>query len=424
MKALTGGRLYYGWYVVGITMAGGFLAAGTSQLFMGVMLKPITEDLGVSRTAAAGAMTLATLAAGFLSPLTGWLTDRYGPRLLAPSAALVIVGAYLMLASVSELWHFYLAYLLGRGIAATSIGGVMSLTVATNWFRRRRGRALGLVSMAVPLGGSALALVGQLIIEVQGWRTVFVTFACLLLVLYVVPAALIIRRRPEDLGLLPDGDPADDERQPDGKARAQEVSWTFGEAIRTRALWFLVAGLSIGTLANAAVGFHQVAYFTDRGISPALAASVLSIYGFSGAFSNAMWGWLVEHMSERLLAVAAMLLSAAAVAFLLSVSTPLQAVIFAIIFGLTARGEGSLVMMIIAQYYGRDSYGRISGIMTPFSMAGLGFGPLLASISYDATGSYDGAFVLFACSYFIAAALLWLARRPARQEAAPELMPA
>ena len=412
MKQLLATRLYYGWYVIGVTMMGGFLAAGVSQLFMGVMLKPMTEDLGWSRTETAGAITLGTFAAGGLSPVVGWLVDRHGPRLLAPTGALLVVCAYIVLANLTEIWHFYLAYLLGRGVAASTIGGVVSMTVAANWFRRKRGRALGFTAMAVPLGGAVLALLGQLIIELQGWRAVFATFAVLLAVLYVVPALLIIRRRPEDLGLLPDGETA---RQADDREKEEprpERSWTLKEATRTKALWLLIVGLTVGTLANSAVGFHQVAYYTDQGISPALAATLLSVYAFSGAFANGMWGWMIERFSERGLVVTATALCSFAVLFLLMVNTTPEAIVFAIIFGLAGRGESSLIMMMIAQYYGRDSYGTISGFITPFQMIGLGLGPLLGSISYDAAGSYTGAFGALAGAYLVAAVFLFLARKP------------
>lgn len=422
MKQLLRTRIYYGWYVIGISMVGGFLAAGTSQLFMGMMLKPMTEDLGWSRTETAGAITLGTFAAGALSPLVGWLVDKHGPRLIAPAGALLIVCAYLAMSNLTQIWQFYIAYFVGRGIAASTIGGVVSMTIAANWFRRKRGRALGFSAMAVPLGGAVLALVGQLIIELQGWRTVFVTFAGLLAVFYVVPALLIIRRRPEDIGLLPDGDSPEDVAEGTKQERKPERSWTLKEATRTRTLWLLIVGLTVGTLANSAVGFHQVAYYTDQGISSTVAATMLSVYAFSGAFANGMWGWLVERYSERMLVVGATALCSFGVLFLLTVNTTPEAIVFAIIFGCAGRGESSLIMMMLAQYYGRDSYGTISGFITPFQMVGLGLGPLLGSISYDAAGSYSGAFVALSGAYAVAAVFLFLARKPVpKDEPAPLL---
>jgi MFS family permease len=408
------GRIFYGWYILAVTMVGGFLAAGTSQLFMGIMLKPMTEDLGWSRTATSGAITLGTFAGGLLSPAAGYLTDRHRPRILAPAGALLVVSAYFLLSNVNALWQFYVAYIIGRGFASAVLGGTVPMTLAANWFRRYRGRAMGLVSMALPLGGSVLTIVGQLIIESHGWRTAFTVFGVALLVLYFVPALLIIRRRPEDLGLLPDGAAAPNGgAEPAIIASGPEASWTLRQAVRTRALWLLIAGLWLGILGNGAISFHLVAYYSDQGISATVAATAISAYGFSGALANGLWGFLVERFSERLLAVIAMSTSALLLLFLLTVSSPAQAFIFALAFGLAARGESSLIMMMVAQYYGRASYGTINGFITPFQMLGLGLGPLVASVFYDVTGSYESAFFVFAAFFGLSALSLGLARQPA-----------
>ena len=406
------GRIFYGWYVVGIVMVGGFLAAGCSQLFMGVMLKPMSEDLGWTRTETSGAITLGTFAGGLLAPGMGWLTDRYGPRLLAPFCALVVVAMYFILSNVSSLVVFYVAYILARGLSNSALSGVVPLTLATNWFRRYRGRAMGLVSMSLPLGGSVLVLVGQLVIEAQGWRIVFAIFGMALLVLYIGPALFIIRRRPEDIGLLPDGATQLSQDDASMKGYQPEISWSLKQAVRTTTLWLLIAGLFFGLLANGAIGYHLVAYYSDKGISATTAATALSLYGFTGALANALWGVLVERISERALAVFAMLLSSAAVLFLLTVEATPAAFAFALVFGLAARGESSLIMIMVAQYYGRASYGTINGFITPFQMLGLGLGPLVASISYDLSGSYDNAFFLFAAFFGLSAVALFMARRP------------
>src|SRR4029453_16831674 len=130
-----------------------------------------------------------------------------------------------------------------------------------------------------------------------------------------------------------------------------------------------------------------------------VAATALSAYGLAGAIANGVWGFLVERVSERLLAVIAMSISGLCVLFLLTVHSTPEAFMFAIAFGLAARGESSLVMMMVAQYYGRASYGTINGFITPFQMLGLGLGPLVASIFYDISGSYQIAFFVFAAFF-------------------------
>lgn len=398
-------------------MIGAFLCGGmTSQVFFSVILKPLTTDLGWSRTEVTGAITLGTLSAGLMAPLAGSLADRFGPRYLAPAGALIVALALIALSRLQTLLVFYVAFIVARSVSSSTVTGVMSQTLAANWFRRMRGRAFGMLAMAVPLGGSVGALAAQPIIDGPGWRTVFVVFPSLLLILFVVPSLIVYRRRPEDMGLLPDGDQRDAPGAPRQRSRTPEISWTLREAVHTRALWLLVTGMFIGTLANGAVSFHLVSYYTDKGISTALAASAISLYAFCGAIANFVWGFLVERMSERLLLAAAMILSGASLVLMLPVQSAALALVVAGLYGLAARGEGTLVNTVLAQYYGRESYGRISGLVSPFNFVALGLGPLIASVSFDATGSYTTAFGLFSGTYIASAFLLWLARKPSRPD--------
>ena len=271
---------FYGWILVGMAMVAGFLGAASSQLFMGIMLKPVSEEMAWSRSVTSGAITAGTLTGGFLSPITGFLVDRYGARLLMPIGAAAVSLAFLGLANLNSLVMFYVAYIAARGLTTMCLGGVVPLTTMANWFYHKRGRAMGLVAMSLPLGGSILALAGQQIMAVGTWRTVFVVFAILMATVVIAPSAFLMRRRPEDVGLLPDGassstasDASQDTR---GEPARLEYSFTLKEALRTSTLWLLVTSMVLDTMANGAVGFHQVAYYSDIGISPAVAAAAFA----------------------------------------------------------------------------------------------------------------------------------------------------
>jgi MFS family permease len=408
-------KIFYGWYILAIGMIGAFMAAGTSQLFMSLMLKPLTSEFGWSRTAATGAITTGTIIAGLLSLPFGKLVDRYGPRWLTSLGALVIVGAYVAITKFVSLWQFYLVFVIARVVSTNTISNIAPKTAAVNWFRRFRGRAMGLLSMATPLGVAILAMIAQFIMENHNWRTVFMVFAIAMIFLQVLPAALVLRRRPEDIGLVPDGIASDRVKtgQPDQTLDKEEVAWTLSEAVRTPSLWLLIAAITVALLVNSGIGFHLVAYYTDIGIAPSVAAGALSIYALTGALGNVIWGFLSEKLPERLLASAVMILTAVSILVLQSVKTNTGAIIFAILFGLTSRGEGTLVNIILAQYFGRSSYGAISGFVFPFNMLGLGIGPLVSSVSFDLTGSYYAVFKVFVVGSILSAILLWLAKKPA-----------
>jgi MFS family permease len=407
-------RIFYGWYVLGVAMLAAFLAAGISQLFMSIMLKPITDEFGWSRTATTGAITLGTILAGLAAPLFGHLADRYGPRGLMTLGALLLGAAYWALGHVGALWQFYVVYVAARGLITPMLMGVVPMTAATNWFRRMRGRALGFVAMAAPLGGAVLAFGGELIIESASWQTVFVVFAALTLGLLVVPCAVLLRRTPEEMGLLPDGTPSAPtvgEVVP-AAVPAPEPSWTLSEAVRTPALWLITASGVVGNMANTAVGFHLVPYYTDVGLPATQAVAALSVYAFAGAIASGLWGWFTERLSERTMGVAVSLLSAGAIVYLLWVRDLVGALTFAVLFGVTSRAGSTLTNIILAQYFGRQSYGTISGAVHPFLMVGLGLGPTIGALCYDLTGSYTAEFVAFAAASVLTAGLLWLARHP------------
>ncbi len=406
-------RIFYGWYILAIGMIGAFLSASTSQLFMSLMLKPLTEEFGWSRTAATGAITVGSIMAGLLSLPCGRLADRYGPRLMTSAGAIVTAGMMFLITKFTSLWEFYVVFVIARIVSTNALSNTAPRTAAVNWFRRFRGRALGMLSMATPLGSSVLVIVAQWIMANSGWRAVFLVFALAIVFLQALPAAFILRRMPEDCGLLPDGDCA-----PETSASSvndppkEEFSWTLSEAMRTPAMWFLIAASIVALTVNAGVGFHMVAYYTDVGIAAASAVAALSVYAFTGATANALWGFLSEKISERVLAAVVMILTALTIVYLQSVRTATGALIFAVIFGMTSRGEGTLINIIIAQYYGRNSFGAISGFVSPFNMIGLGIGPIIASVAFDLTGSYQGVFYVFAVVSLLSAALLWMAKKP------------
>ncbi len=407
-------KIFYGWYILSIGVVGAFLAAGSSQLFMSIMLKPLTEEFGWSRTAATGAITTGTIIAGLLSLPFGRLADRYGPRLLSSIGAVVTAGVYVALTKFTNLWQFYVVFVIGRAISSNTLASIAPQTAAVNWFRRFRGRALGLIAMATPLGSSLLAIIAQLIMVNHGWRTVFVVLAFAMIFLQAIPAPLVLRRRPEDLGLVPDGNHRACETPPSSEQTPVEAEfgWSLSEAIRTLTLWLIITSIVIALTVNAGVGFHLVAYYTDAGIDATVAVGAMSLYAFTGALASLIWGFLTEKFSERLLASGVLLLSAGANLYLLLGTTITGAFIFAVLFGFTSRGEGTLINIILAQYYGRSSYGAISGFVYPFYMLALGFGPLISSLSFDLTGSYHAVFSFFIAVSIIASFLIWLAKKP------------
>lgn len=412
---------FYGWIIVAITMVAGVLAAGVSNITMAVVLKPISDDLGWSRSLTAAAVTMGAVLGGLLSPLFGPLADRLGPRFLLPLGG-ALVGLLAFGVSVStEPWQFYATFVPARALTEFLLCGMISFTAVTNWFYLKRPRAMGLVAMATPLGSAALSLVYQFFVTHYGWRSAFLALGVALWVLVVIPGAVLLRRQPEDLGLYPDGiaPSADALEAASTKMKsndaASEQSWSRPEAMRTSALWLLVASTFLAAIGTGGTAFHTAAYFTDVKIAPAVAAGAVSVMALSGAFGNGLWGALAERISPRGLNVATMLVAAATVAFLTQVTAPIAAFVFALLFGLNARGAAVLTQVLISRYFGRRSFGAISSVLDPFHKGGLGLGALFAGIAFDFTGNYQAIFTIFGASYVVSALLIFLVGRPERR---------
>jgi MFS family permease len=412
-------RIFYGWYIIGLSGASAIFAGTTSQAFFGVFLKPIEDDTGWSRASIAGAVTIATFVGGGIAFFIGRLADRYGPRVLMTIGVVTYAVGYGSMLFVTQIWQLYIAYFLARMASLQFLAGVVPRTTAVNWFRRMRGRALGFQTMAMPLGGAILASVaGALIATGMSWRAVLAVFGVSALALLAVPMPLIMRRQPEDLGLLPDGDPvviSTDDASVQARYRGEEVSWTLKESLHTRAMWLIVWGSLLQTLASGGIAFHMTAHFQESGLSTQIAAAGASAFLLGGALSSTLWGFLTERYDERVLVVTASAFAMVLAFYGSTVSDPVSVIVFAALYGAMTRGEGALVMMMLAAYYGRRFYGAISGFGNTFTMMGLGIGPYLYAQIYDARGAYEIIFYTSGGLMAAATLLMWLAKRPTQK---------
>lgn len=407
---------FYGWVIVVVVVLAGVLAAGVSNITMAVVLKPISEDLGWTRSFTAAAVTLGALIGGVLSPFFGPLADRLGPRLLLPAGGALVGLLAVGVSLSSEPWQFYATFVPARALTEFLLCGMIAFTAVANWFYSKRPMVMGLVAMATPLGSAVLSLVYQFCVTHYGWRSAFFALGLALWALVVIPGLIFLRRQPEDLGLLPDGapplvKPLEHEGAVDSQVDV-EYSWSRGDAARTGTLWLLVASAFLSAIGTGGVAFHMAAYLTDGALAPGLAASVVSTMALSGAFGNGTWGALAERFHPRHLSVATMLLAAASVALLMRVDSAATAYLFALLFGANARGAAVLTQVLIARYFGRRSFGAISSILDPFHKGGLGLGALFAGIAFDQFGNYEVIFTAFLASYLVSAILIFLARKP------------
>jgi MFS family permease len=367
---------------------------------------------------------------GVVAPVAGRLADRYGPRWLMPIGTILLGLCLYALGGVTTVWQFFVLAVLGRAISQPLLIGIVPRTLAVNFFLERRNLALAFIGIFRPVNAAINIQAISIIAVNQGWRTAFRYLGILSFIL-TIPLALVIRRRPEEIGLLPDGarvreEPSALPGQPQpgtGVATAarpanlgnepQEHPWSAREALRTRAYWLVATTAFLGTTANTTIGFNIVPYLVEEaGITTTQAAGVLSL-GTVLSLGNLGWGYLADRITPRWCVLAAMVTSAASVLFLFQVNSVLSAYIFGIVWGLSSGTSGVLISMIVAQYFGRTNYGSIGGTLRPFEAGGLGLGQSLGAVIYDIAGSYSLLVWTALCAHLLGGMFIILARAPA-----------
>lgn len=410
-------RLFYGWVIVGTAVLVSFGQTTFFNPIFSVFFTPLEEEFGWSRGELALGVTLGSVGAGLASPLLGTVIDRRGARWVIPPAAAAMVLLLFWLSFVDHLWQFYILFPLGRGLAVGAVSAAAVIAVS-NWFVRQRAMAVAVASVGMRAGLACLPLIVALVIDAGSWRDGFRALALILAVVAVVPPLLFMRRRPEDLGLLPDGGSDADDLVAAGPAQLDE-DWTLREAAKTAAYWWLGLALSFQVFSNGAINLHQLPHLEDQGLSSTTAASIVFVYSMFAIPGGFFGGWLAIRLRPRWTLAISMLVQAVGVLLLLRADSVVSALVYAVWYGLAFGSAITMLQVIYADYFGRLHLGLIRGSFQPVSLTFNATGPLIAGVWFDASGSYSGAFVLIAGCFVLGSMALLLARYPTRPELAP-----
>ena len=418
---------YYGWLVLGLSGTGAFVATAVAGVVLGGVQSYILADTDWSRTSIGLASSCGVWMSGFFAPFAGRLADRYGPRWLMPCGVLVVGVSMVVLGEVHTAWQFFIAAVIGRAVSQPFLIGVVPRTMAVNFFNRRRNIALAFTGIYRPVSGALIIQLFSVITVLYDWRTAFRLIGFFSLFL-AIPMVVIMRRRPEDIGMLPDGAQAPAVpavaasagrgRHAASRGTATPVSWTSREAMRTKAFWLVSMVAFLNVTGSSGLGFSLVPYLHEfAGLTTPQAAGVLSVSTFL-ALSSLVWGQVAGRFTPRWCIVAAMAVSALATLGLLQVNSLGAAYAYGVFWGLFHSSMEVLVYMALADYFGRDSYGAIAGAMRPFEAGGLGLGQIVGPVVYDLTGSYTILILFSAAAQASGMILMALARRPERRAAA------
>lgn len=415
-------RVFYGWYMVGIALVSGAFQTGVGIWGVSVFVIPMEEELGWSRAAFFLALTIRAATAGLLSPVVGpWLDTRNGPRRLMFFGAIVLGLSLMAIRWVDNIWQFYLFFGVLGAVGAVGAGGIITQTILPKWFIRRRGRAMGVASMGAAMGPLFFPITIYGLITLVDWRDAWFALGVISLAL-LLPLSFLLRTRPEDVGLRPDGDrddaqhdaaPSSPERR--RSAAAHDFSLTGRQALRSPAFWLIILAFGLGGIGLQGFQSNWIPYLEGEGIATAVATVAITVYGIFSVSARMIWGLLADRYQVRSLIVVQSLLTAASVLLLIYVVGPVMLFVFVVIFGLTMGGSFLLRPLIVANYFGREHIGAITGYMRPFQALTVAVGPPLVALAYDALGSYFWSFVVVMIGYASTAAVITLARPPREQ---------
>jgi OFA family oxalate/formate antiporter-like MFS transporter len=412
-------KFFYGWYIVGVGFLAHVACAFHMSSTLSVFLKPLTEDLGVSRGLFSLLRSGEILIGAAMAPLVGPLVDRFGGRWLMVGGALSAGLGFLLMSRVGAFWQF----LMLRWIFV-AIGGVfmcqmiVSVTVS-RWFVRKRGRAIAIASLGQGFAKVCIPVVTATLFAWVGWRLTWSIFGLITLVLVVVPALIFMRRSPEEMGLQPDGMDAPtamvgSKSNDATKARlaAEEVVWTWREVIRTKAFWIICFIYGIANVGIAGLNLHVFAYVTDIGYSPLVAATVLSIIASTQLGSTMVWGVISERMDIRHSSLVMFLVQSTGLALVLVTSQVVPVYFGFLFYGVGLGGGWVLQELIWASNFGRVSLGMVRGLGILVTHAFGAAGAPFFGFVHDLTGSYRSSFLAFVVALIVSALLSLAVRAP------------
>ena len=423
---------YYGWVILGTAGSSMFVRNAAGSLTFAVFVPLIAADTGWSRALIGGAAALGGLLATGASPPTGWAIDRYGARPVLVGSLLIIGLSTMALAWLSvHIALFYAAMAVGR-IMFSSPLNVGAATLVGRWFIRQRGRATGLLFLSHSGGMAAFPLVATGVSAAYGWETAWLVMGLLVYAIALAPAALLIAQQPEDVGLLPDGDPpaaADDAGSAaadvggsngggNGIAAASaadpEPQWDTRAALRTPALWILSIGTGLLFLFQSGTNVYQADLLYSKGISLTVAQGSIVANAIGTGLGSLLWGRVVEKLPVAYTYAAVALVMALAAGMFALVTTAGPAYLAALLFGIAVAGILVVPPVAYANFFGRQSLGRIRGVTEPFTSLGQAIGAVASGLIFQLAGTYTGAFAGYAGLAVVTAGALLLVRRPRR----------
>jgi MFS family permease len=404
-------RRFHGYNIV----AACFVIQGVtigSMFAYGVFFREMENEFGWSRATISGASSLSFVIMGVLAIVAGRLNDRIGPRVLISFSAVCFGVGYALLSRLEAPWQLFLFYGVLAGIGY-STHDVVTLSTVARWFVRRRGMMTGIAKVGTGTGQLLVPLVAAALVAALGWRDAALTVGVAALVI-LVAAAQVMRRDPAGSGQHPDGVEVSALDLPPA---AREAGMSLAEAARTRAFWLLCAAQLAVMFCLFTIIIHIVPHGIDRGLSPAVAATILSTIGAVSIAGRLTVGTLIDRLGGRRCMMICFVVLLASFVLLQSLEAAWMLFVFAAVYGFAHGGFFTVMSPTLAEFFGTGSHGVIFGIVLFSGTIGGAVGPLLAGSLFDTTGTYDVVFMVLT-GFGLFGLVMAIALRPVKRRRA------
>jgi MFS family permease len=410
--------IFYGWYIVGVGFLAQFAGMAMSSSALAVFFKSMEKDLHWTRLEMSTTRSLEMLTTGMMAPLLGGYLDRYGARWPMAIGGLCFGAGLILLGQVQEVWQVLIIRVCLLTGATVGMGGLAVNVAISNWFIRRRGQAMSISGSGSAAARVLIAPVLTATIAAWGWRNSWVFLGAIVWLLVVVPAFLVVRRRPEDMGLLPDGatEPASLTR-PTSKATDLGRTWTRRQALCTAGFWSLVFTFGVTRIGEAAFYLHSFPYLTDIGATETVAALTMSLGSAVQLIAILVWGHFADRFEPRYIGSAQFVVQTVGILLFMVESNPTLAIVGYTIFCFGSGGEVVVTVLMWASFFGRRSLGVVRSAAMPISVLFSASGPILFGWAYSYFGGYGYSFAGYTVTLVVAAVLILYCRKPNDQPA-------
>ena len=416
------GRLFYGWWIAFAGLVQNYYTSGTFYYGFGAFFNPIVDEFSWRYATTSVAFSIQQSETGALAPFVGLFIDRFGPRRVMLAGTIVTGLGFVLLSRVHSLWSFYGAVVvLALGM---SLGSYLVITTTvSNWFIRLRGRAMALLTTGAGLAGTLLPVL-VLLINAFGWRTALIYVGCGTWIVGLL-VTLLLRRRPEDYGQLPDGRPANAEPGPSLPARGtlrgrllqrlafeSETDFSVTQALRTPSFWLLGLSMTCASFASSGVQVHLIPAQINLGFSRETAALTVMLLTLLSLAGRWVGGLLADFVEQRYILAVGCVLQAAGILVLSMTSSYWHLILFLLLY---SPGFGATIptrLVIQARYFGRRTFGTLLGITTAVSTCFSIPSPIFTGWMFDIHQSYRLGLMVLAIVCFSAAPVILMARRP------------